>query len=209
MSTFGTIKQRVADEMKRGEITASATAVQNSVLDSIKHYETRRMWFNEVVNASQVTVANTPTLSAMPTGLVRIDSFRITVSGREISLTPWNYQYMDSIDSNQWSSIPEHYAVYADKIRLYPRPNASYTCTISFIKRLTEVSASATTGATNAWVNECEPVIRNYAKGLLFQNELRNYNEAAYWFSESEREFKELQKETVGRSSGYVLPTKF
>jgi hypothetical protein len=36
MSGFATLKARVADEMKRGELTASATAVQSAVLDAIK-----------------------------------------------------------------------------------------------------------------------------------------------------------------------------
>lgn len=209
MSTFGTIKQRVADEMKRGEITASSTAVQTSVLDAIKFYEKRTMWFNEAVDTSQVTVADAATLSAMPTGLIRINSFKVTVSGSDVVIDPMNYNTMDAIDSKVTTGRPDYYAIYGDKIRLYPTPNASYTCTISFIKRLPEISASATTNATNAWVNECEGMIRKRAKGELFQNELRNYNEASYWFGESEKEYNELNRQNVGRRSGYIKPTQF
>ena len=77
------------------------------------------------------------------------------------------------------------------------------------MQRLTSVTVSSTANATNEWVEECELMIRKRAKGELFQNELRNKEEAAYWFVEAEREYRELIRQNIGRRAGYVRPTTF
>ena len=207
--TFGAIKQRVSDEMKRGELSVSSTAVQQSVIDAIRYFETRRTWFNEAVDATITTTPDAATLSSIPTGIVKIDSFTLSINSNKYALEVMDYKTMDTMDTGQWSGYPEYYTFYADKIRLYPPPNATYTATISFIKRLDEVTISATANASNAWVVEAESVIRKRAKGELFQNELRNYQEAKYWFEQAELEFRTLTRQNVGRRSGYIVATKF
>ena len=46
MSTFGTMKSRIAREMKRGELSASASAVQDSILSAIEYFKRKRFYFN-------------------------------------------------------------------------------------------------------------------------------------------------------------------
>ena len=52
-------------------------------------------------------------------------------------------------------------------------------------------------------------MIRKRAKGELFENELRNVQEAQIMFQSAELEYKELKRQTDGRQSGYVKATTF
>ena len=122
--TYGAIQARVSGEMKRGELSVSSTAVQNSVIDAINHFELRRMWFNHGFSNTIVTVADAPTLPSSPVGIVKIDSFKISIGNRNYPITPMSFRQMDRIDSGQWSGYPEYYAHYRDALRLYPIPNA-------------------------------------------------------------------------------------
>ncbi len=194
--------------MKRGELSVSSTAVGQAVIDAIRHFETRHMWFNEK-QITAVTTPNTATLSVSVAAMIKIDSLNVAYSGRKYYLDAMNHTSMDQIDTGQYTGYPQFYAWYADKIRMYPPPNATYTVTISYIQRLPEVTLSSPASATNGWVNEAELMIRKRAKGELFANELRNAQEAAYWFQQAEDEYKAANKVTVGRQSGKIKPTKF
>ena len=52
-------------------------------------------------------------------------------------------------------------------------------------------------------------MIRKRAKGELFENELRNVQEAQMMFQSAEQEYKELKRQTDGRQSGRVKATTF
>jgi hypothetical protein len=116
---------------------------------------------------------------------------------------------MERIDSGQWAGYPEYYAHYNNNIRLYPIPNATYTVKVSYIKELTDVTLSSVATSTNEWVDDCESMIRKRAKGELFENELRNVQEAQMMFQSAEQEYKELKRQTDGRQSGRVKATTF
>ncbi len=206
--TFGLIKQRVSDEMKRGELSVSATAVGQSVIDAIKHFEKKRFWFNTGLD-TVVTAADTPTIGSAIVGILQIDSMKAVIGNRDYPLTKMSYAEMERIDSGQWAGYPEYYAFYNDKIRLYPIPNAVYSIKVSYLKTITDVSLDATAAATNEWVDDCEAMIRKRAKGELFQNELRNHNEASIMFAAAQDEYIELKRTTDGRQAGHVVPTKF
>ena len=96
-----------------------------------------------------------------------------------------------------------------NNIRLYPIPNATYTVKVSYIKKLTDVTLSSVATSTNEWVDDCELMIRKRAKGELFENELRNVQEAQMMYQSAEQEYKELKRQTDGRQSGYVKATTF
>ena len=208
MSTYGKIKQRVSDEMKRGELSISSTAVAQSVIDAINHFKNRRFWFNTGFE-EVTTTPDTPTLGSAVTGILKIDSVKAKIGTRDYPLRPMSYLEMERIDSGQWAGYPEYYSHYNDNIRLYPIPNATYSVAVSYVKDLSEITLSSTAQATNEWVDDCEAMIRKRAKGELFENELRNSAEADKMYMSAEREYRELNKLTIGRQAGVVRATKF
>jgi hypothetical protein len=52
---------------------------------------------------------------------------------------------------------------------LWPKPDAVYSLRLSYVQRLTTLSAD---GDNNGWTNYAEPLIRNRAKWDLFNNYL-------------------------------------
>lgn len=65
------------------------------------------------------------------------------------------------------ASWPSQYAYYQDRILLGPAPNTVYGLVMSYVRRLTTLSADSD---NNGWTNFCEPLIRSRAKWLLFNN---------------------------------------
>lgn len=199
MSTFGTMKARIASEMKRGELSASATAVQSSVLSAIAHLERRRFPWNEFVDSTATassSVAYVP-FSQLAVTPVIIDSISMSVNGREYSLLRKTWQEIDDIDAAQWYGYPDFYAIHSESIRLYPAPSTNQTMLISGVKQLTEVSAGATANASNAWMTDGEELVRLTAKSMLFRDELRSPEQAMYFRSEAERVYRELMRENA------------
>ena len=208
MSDYGKIKSRISREMKRGELSVSSTAVAQSVIDAINHFAKRRFWFNTGYE-EVVTTPDTATIGSAVTGIIKIDSMKAAIGNRDYPLSPMTYREMERIDSGQWAGYPEYYAHYNNNIRLYPIPNATYTVKVSYIKELTDVTLSSVATSTNEWVDDCESMIRKRAKGELFENELRNVQEAQMMFQSAEQEYKELKRQTDGRQSGRVKATTF
>ena len=216
MSTFGVMKARVAAEMKRGELTASATAVQAAVLSAIEFFKRRRFYFNEfndallTASASATYVTLSRLVSDSSIRPIIFDSIKAVIGTRDYPLTARNWKEIDSIDAGQWYGYPEWYAIHAEKIRLYPPPNQAYVLRISGVKDLIEVTAGAAAGVTNAWTNDAEEMIRCKAKSTLFRDELRNMQMAGIFESEAERVYKELLKEVTAKtSSGRIRPTNW
>lgn len=198
--TFGAIKARISDEMKRGELSASATAVQNSVLDAIKFFEGRRFPFNEFIDATHTTTSGTYAVTITATlRIVNLDAVKVTVNNRLYALTPRTWQELESIDSGQWTGYPDYYARYdEDLLRLYPTPNGTYTVTLSGTRKLETVSAGASASASNAWTGVAEEAVRLHAKGTLFRDQLRAPELAGAMFQEAERWMREYRK-TAGQ----------
>jgi hypothetical protein len=211
MSTFGTMKARIAREMKRGELSACATAVQDSVLSAIKLVENYRFAFNEF-NDVTVTASSSATyvpfsriLSDASVVPVKIDTIKVVVSGRDYPLDETTWAAIDSIDAGQWYGYPDRYAVHSENIRLYPPPNQNMVLKIAGAKRLLEVTAGAAAAATNGWMVDAEEMIRCVAKGNLFRDELRNPTAADYFYGEAVKTRRELQRRATNlASSGRV-----
>lgn len=213
MSTFGTMKARVAREMKRGELTACATAVQDSVLSAIQLVQNYRFAFNEF-NEATLTASSSESFAALSrlkdsAGAVvvpaKIDTIKVLITSRDYPLTERAWAEIDAIDSGQWYGYPEWYAIHAEKIRLYPAPNQDMILKVSGVRNLMEVTAGAAAGATNGWMVDAEEMIRCIAKGNLFRDELRNPTAADYFFGEAVKTRRELQRRATNlASSGRV-----
>jgi hypothetical protein len=216
--TFGTLKARIADEMKRGELTASAPAVQSSIIDAIKYFESRRFAFNQFIDATHTTTADSPYVTLTATlQLVQIDSVKVTIGSRNYPLSAASWVGIDSIDSGQWSGYPEYYCQYdvdntgstQQRLRFYPIPNNTYTVTIAGVKKLPEISAGASTNATNAWVDVGEEMVRMRAKGTLFRDQLRAPEHAQSCFADAEMYARTLHGEAIRtQSTGRLNSTR-
>lgn len=162
MTTFATIKTRIADEMNRSDLTSQ---IQLEVLTAVKHYARDRMWF-AVARETAVTVANQVNL-AVPTDLIEIELLDITASGATTPLmrVDWEtFRGMGGADAATSAATPDCYAYYADQLWFFPRPDAAYPLTMSLVKVLTALSADAD---TDSWMTHGEEMIRARAKAAV------------------------------------------
>ncbi len=212
---LGNLKKKIADEMKRSELTQSATAVHTAVVEAIQHYQRRRFPWNEFNNQLKTTVASTTAVTLSVNGLGKIysvDSIKAVIGSRDYPLSKRQWIELDRIDSGQFYGYPEYYAIQNEEIRLYPPPNDAYVLRISGIRQLEEVSLQAASTADNAWIDPDRGgnMIKLKAKAILFRDHLRSPNMADRMEVEASKEFRELSRETREKqSSGRIRPTRW
>jgi hypothetical protein len=77
MSTYGTMKTRIADEFVNESITTAQ--IENAIKSAVKHYEREAFWFNQKVGTFATVAAQeyyTTAANADIPDIVRIDSMR-------------------------------------------------------------------------------------------------------------------------------------
>ena len=160
--TFGDMVSRIDDELIRGG--ADNTRIQNEILTAIKHYEIERFWFNEGVSTS-TTTAGQGTL-AVPTDLIEIDDYQVTVSGRPRTIDPldWATFLREGGTDPAFKGQPRAYCYYADQFWLLPIPDNAYVLTLSYVKQLAAL-VNQTDG--NAWMTFGEELIRARASAAV------------------------------------------
>ena len=209
MTTLGTMRTRIAREMRRGDLTASSTAIAAAVLSAIQFYENERFFFTEfhentVTASASVSYVALTVLSVRP---VTLDSVKAVIGQRDYPLLERNWSELERIDSGQWYGYPDYYALHGEEIRLYPPPNSNYTLKVSGVKTLPEISVSASASATNAWMTDGEEMIRLKAKALLFRDEVRAPEQAAQFEAAAALSRRAVKRRTTSlAASGRITP---
>ncbi len=181
MSTLGTIKTEIADDLARDDL---ASPITNAINAAIRKWEGTRFHFNEKLFklntvADQEYYAWTSLLnsdgSALDTGvtLLEIDSITLLQSSEPYTLWARTQLWMDTyaVPNSQHSGASTDYAIYADQLRLFPIPDQVYPITISGLARLKTLAAD---NDANGWVTEGRDLIRHQAKISLYRDKLRD-----------------------------------
>lgn len=204
MTTYATMRTRIADEMIDAAITTSH--INSAIKTAIKHWQRERFWFNTKV-ASFSTVVDqelytSSDLADIP-NIVTIDSAVISQSGLSKSLLrSIENNWIEEMQDGSVTGEPEKHSYYAGKIRLYPIPNAVFTVTLSYVYKLAELSADAD---TNAWVDECEEMIRQSSKRILCTDILHADDMAARYSSLEQAAYDRIKEENRLRSPQKAL----
>lgn len=161
MGTLASMITRLQDETLRPSLTSVATTAINTAVD---HYQNERFFFNEVTQKF-VTVADQEVYATSDTSLsdlIILDDLKITVNGSEYTLTPRTHQYIRDIQTNQsYTGYPYEFSYYKQSFYLYPIPNASYTCEVSFVRKDYSLTAA------NVWMVSGFELIRARARAIL------------------------------------------
>lgn len=172
MTAITDMIQELESEYDRVSLTAVAN---RAILAAVRHYERERFYFNEAV-ASWVTVANQEkyTFASLSlSDLVYVDLLKTIVNSTQYPLTERTYIYIEGIQtSDVYIGYPYDYAIHAESFVLYPIPNASYTCEVSYVKRI-PASISACFSSSSVWTNEAYDLIMARARAHLDINYFR------------------------------------
>ncbi len=166
MATYLETQTRIANELSRSNLAAE---IRLAILSAIEYYGRRRWWWNEYSD-TLATVSSTAYV-ALPSDYVEMDKLEITIGSNN---RPMCLQSMEDIlkwRANSSTGQPTDYALYRNRIELYPTPSAVYSLPIHYIKSLTALALDAD---TNAWLTDAEELIRLHAKKQLYANKIRD-----------------------------------
>ena len=167
--TYLDIQTRIADELDRSDLTSQ---IKLAIVSAVEHYEVERFPWAEVIDTTTLTTTSSINYITPPTGFVQIDKLQLTLSSYKYNMQRIGFEeWATKIASATTNSQPTQYCEYAGLIYLYPTPNSTYTMPISYVKRLTTLSADSD---TNGWTNFAEELIRQRAKGDLQCNIIEN-----------------------------------
>lgn len=211
MSTYLELQNQLADEIRPGKTAAtiaggvSQANLQTAILNAVKHYERRKFYFNQKTNTFS-TVADqeyydSSGLADLAT-LIEILAMTVTVSGSKFPVRSADFTALNVAQDGSAKSFPDYYAYFAQKIRLYPIPDAVYTIALAYHYRPTALAVDAD---TNAWTTDAEELIRNRARWDIATNKLRNDPMAARAKNNEMDALREILRETKQRISNSVL----
>lgn len=205
MTTYGTMQDRIADEINRSDLT---TQIQRAIQSAIAHYEAEKFWFNEA--ATDYSLSSSVATLSVPSGWVEIDDITYTdAGGNQYRLNRRSYDWYREVQTGTSSEVGEvtDYSIFADAFYLYPTPNANRVVTISGTKQLSTLSS---TTDSNAWMTNGEELIRQRAKWYLWTDVVVEPERAALASSAEMRAYERIKRQSGHKLfSGRVKPTHF
>ena len=212
MSTFGDMQTRIANELKRTDLTSE---IKLAINDAINDYDGNRFWFNEerdatafttVLGQEFYTVADAPVIASMR----HIDTATVFVFNSRWVMHFRTPQYMEWQSVNpSWNAIPEDWSYYNETIRLYPIPNGAYPVYLSGTMQIAPTPLSSDNDS-NVWTNEAEQLIRYCAKRKMFSDLLRDPDQMQINKALEDNQFNILQSETAKRGGpATIRPTQW
>jgi hypothetical protein len=206
MSTFLEMKNRIADDLDRTDLS---TQIAKAINRAIEYYEKERFWFNEKVSTFS-TVANQKNYGSsdgIPTDIAEIDYVEITVSGKEYELHTRTYSYIKKLIGYDMVGEPTDYCYYQENFYFYPIPNAARTITISHQQKYAELSADSD---TNDFTTEAEDLIESRARWWIYSRIIKDREQAEVAKADEIEALQALRTKTEKlTSTGSLRPTKF
>lgn len=191
MSDFGTLIQRVLDDLERTDLTSVASV---EIKSAIKHYNPKLFFFLEC--RATLNTADGTEYYGLPADFISADSLVITVNNNTRVLTERHYDTIEEwfVSSSTYKGEPTDFAVYQQQLRLYPIPNGAYSMRLSYKASLTELSAN---GDSNDWTDRGEELIRSRACKNIAARKLKDMSAAQVYGMLETDALKSLVSENV------------
>lgn len=180
MTTLGTMRTRIASELRRSNISSQ---IDSAIATAIDAYKGERLWFAEkyhididLVSGQEFYTSND---SVWLGRVSRLDYAHLILNGQTYNLTRQSDAWLDIASlAGSNGGQPYTFGWYANTLRVFPVPN-----TTGMQIRLGgqfEMPAPATDyEASNPWMIEAETLIRSRAKYELYQHVLLDLAKAA------------------------------
>lgn len=159
MTGFATTVARIRSDINRG--SDFDARIKEAIQNAIQYFRGRRFGFNTLTKTNFSISTEYTSLTA---NLIGIDYLKIVVGSFLKELTPESYVLLNRrFRDTSLSDEPQYYGMQDRLLRVYPRPNQSYSCEMHFLADLTSVSACASDSASNAWLTEGYELIKTHA----------------------------------------------
>jgi hypothetical protein len=159
--------QRIRSDLDRN--TTADDRIKQAIEDAIEFYRARRLGFNQK-RATTNTAAGQEFYS-LPTDFLEADALRIEEQANYYEpLAEVTFDWIDEHNGRvDHYSVPAKFAVQNRELRLFPIPDGTYELQLSYLYDLGGVSASASDGASNAWTDEAEQLVRLHAQADVLE----------------------------------------
>lgn len=212
MSTLGTLKAEIADDIARSDLT---TQIASAISSAIDHYKSRRFYFNETRSVTFNTVAGQSTYDVgdnvnIPL-FAKLDDVFLTDTGGTVSCLDREQEpasMEELLDSSAASGEPYLYGYYEESFRFYPIPDAAYTIRpVGVIEKAAPVNDAET---DNVWMTKAYELIRCRAKVYLYGHVIRDAEEAATAGAAEQAALSALRDRGASKiGSGQIVRTYF
>jgi hypothetical protein len=210
MATFAAIKNNIESDLNRTDLT---TSVNKYINEAINYYSNEKFWFT----AGRTTFTTTP--SQKPYGdadgvpnFSSIINFKITVNGSDNPVIPRPFSWIDNVDISSFEGDPLYYGLLENsadqRVWLYPVPDATYTCTVTYRKTYADLSASAD---TNDFTDKAQFLIEARTKKNMYLEVIHNEERAALMNMKEQEQYLILKTRTDHMDDGEadILPRDF
>lgn len=212
MTTLAVMKDRVARELRRSNIT---TQIAEAISTAIFAYQDERLHFNEKRTFTFPTVATQEFYDSDDAAdignIIKIDYAKLHVGNTTFDLLP---DFPSDIESSSTNATaigqPGWFIYYGRQIRLYPIPAEVWNVRIAGLFKYAEPATDAETG--NFWMTDAERLIRSRAKYELALHVLRDTELAQTMSSAVTEALEQLKRWTnklTQRDNGRVRPMYF
>lgn len=209
MATFGDLKDIIARDLGRHLENLHGDELGEAVKNAILFYAHEPFWSLETGNTSITTVAGTAAYSK-PATVLEIINVTVTVSGNQYPLDERSYGWYLERNVTPTLSLgqPIAYALFQDKIYLYPTPSDAWTLTLWCTQLLATLSDD---DDDTAWTNDAQQqLIRAAAKADIFANRLELPEQAGVQRLMAAEWLRRLRERSVAEQGvSCVTPTQW
>lgn len=199
MPDFGTLKARIARELRRSDLTSD---IADAVVDSVRLYRDKPFWWLET--SEPVTFPSGEgdiALSSLSGTFVSPIALTLTDSGWTQELKQENLHNLLPYGTD-YTDRPCSYAYDAETLLFRPYADKNYTGTLRYYQELAALSNDAD---SNGWTTHGFDLIRHKAKAMLMAGVLRWYELAQAEMQLAEAEARRLLAEGNSKRVGNML----
>ncbi len=182
MSDFITMQDLIA---KRVRFSASAAAsgiqadIKDAIAEAISFYKHNMFWFNQQdAKADTVDGQEYYPLPSAYIAMLNVVASYSSGSQRTRSIVPRTEEEMDELNSSESRGQPHYRCIHNEQIRLSPIPDGVYELNMSFVRDVMVDNPLVDDTDTNEWTTDAGPMIRYRAQAILWDDLIRNPQEA-------------------------------
>lgn len=143
MATLQVIRANIATDLKRSGLN---TEIDKHINYALSFYEQEIFWFSEKQGTFNTVAAQQSytTSDGVPSDILRIRKMVVTKNNIRYIVEPQSLDWIrESYGNTSYKGYPDYYALWADKIWLYPTPDAAYVVTLDYYQKFSDVSSDS------------------------------------------------------------------
>lgn len=209
MTTLTIMKARIADDLRRDDLTAD---IADYITEAIGDFQHKRFYFNETRTNTGTTVSGTQSYTKDSSGwswianVIKTDLVHITVGGQRFECFPISPIDLEKRTSNTTSTGQTHsFAFYNKTFAFYPIPADAWEVRWLGVQK---VAAPADDDeADNPWMVDAARLIRCQAKGHLYAHVIKAADKASEQYLLAQDALARLEDKTADmvKTGDYIV----